>query len=910
MESDNSQTLKFQEKKLEGNYQFKNHNYSCAISLYSTAICLLETAGDLPTELGIVYNNRALCQLRLQRYEQCVDDTTSSLKINPSDVKALYRRALALQRLNMFKEAIEDVRRVLKIEPTNPDALALGNSLNIEIDMHSKESGTINGLISISASVLMNQLSTVEDKESAAKKLAILSRDNTGAYQLMNDLKLGDVIDITPSLPPSSQKHILQALAGVSQWSAPGARTVIQKIGYTLLRSFLIENDLQLQNAAASVIYHSLSSLLRGVEEEEVSKENIQIAEEMSIQVLSWIGIKSVAYNARDLVLESLLPTVSCRDMQYCLMKYKLVETILLVASSSEVSTGKTRGCVVSLFHNFFKSVSNNKQRLKSIKDTCFCLVMHRMKVENAKSCLEGLTILSTISQVSPQLGSEILGNEKILSVALGLLLSDNEEAQVIAAENVALAASDKEHNHCLVDSIPALKVLCQSNNPEIRVRALVGICKIATLRNQDNTLDLSAHTFEQAYHKFLTEPHSPSIKRWAMEGLTFLSVSAPVKEYICKDKQLLHSVLDLISSSSDTAVQYGASTLLVNLTNSYDQPDRNPELEELAHFSGENVPTPHELDSVEYVTARISLLLKLNIVPALNHLSSSLSVSILEQTARVFLALVEEQSNRGIVVQQGGGKALIKLARSNTEVGKCKAAQAISKIAITMNPQLAFPGERVLETISPLVRLLKSEQQLQQFESLMALTNLSSLGTKLCHKIVSEKGVHWIESLQFEEHEMLRRAATECICNLVVCEEVKSLYRLEGNDRLKLLLLFSGEEDSMLRKAASGALCVLSEDQKICELILNLKQYFEITEELLGSGVEELQFRAVYILTNIVLSSRDCAERILNYDKGLELFEVCSSKNFSERIRGVARASLEQLISYGLVKGTLRIQD
>ena len=910
MSLDTTRTLEIQNKKDKGNANFNDHNYSSAISLYSSAIQLLEVTSDQPKELGIVYNNRALCQLRLHRYELCIDDATCCLNIIPYNVKALYRRALALQRLHMFKQAFEDVRRVLKLEPENPDALSLGNTLSMETDKYSIAVGTTNGLISKSFSVLLNQLAANEDKESAAKNVAILSRECSGAHQLLKNGLLEDVIHIIPSLTPSCQKHLLQALAGMTQWSAAGTHSIIQKLGYSMLGTFISGNDLQLQKASASILYHSLSSLLRGSVEGEVSVDNLHKAEDVTKQVLTWIGIASITDNARDILIESLLPTISCCDMQYCLMKNKLVDAMLLVASLPEICTEKTKGCVVSIFHNFFKAVRNNKHRLKSVQDTCFCFVMHRMKVEDQKSCIEGLTALSTISQASPQLGIEILGNEKILSVALSLSFSNSEEAQLIAAENIALAASDKASIHCLVDSVSALKALYHSNNPEIKVRALVGICKINTLSKQETELELSVNSFQMAYRVFLTEPHTHSIKRWAMEGLTFLSVSAPVKEYICRDKQLIHSVLDLTSSSFDTALQFGAASLLVNLTNSYDHTDINPELEELAHFSGESVPTPHELDGIKHLTARVSLLLKLNIVPALNHLSSSHSLSILEQTTRIFLSLVEEQSNRGLVVQQGGGKALIILARSNTEVGRVKAAQAISKILITTNPQLAFPGERVLETVSPLVRLLKSERQLQQFEALMALTNLASLGPKLCSKIVTEKGVHWVESLQFEEHEMLRRAATECICNLVACEEVKQLYRQEGSDRLKLLTLFSGEEDLQLKKAALGALCILSEDQKICGLILDLKQYFEITEELLGTRDEELQFRAVYILTNIVLSGLKCAERVLQYEKGLELFEVCASGNFSERIRGVAKAGLDQLVSYGLAEGALRIQN
>lgn len=40
--------------------------------------------------------------------------------------------------------------------------------------------------------------------------------------------------------------------------------------------------------------------------------------------------------------------------------------------------------------------------------------------------------------------------------------------------------------------------------------------------------------------------------------------------------------------------------------------------------------------------------------------------------------------------------QALIPLASDNTDVGKIKAGQALAKICITSNPEIAFPGERV----------------------------------------------------------------------------------------------------------------------------------------------------------------------------------------------------------------------
>jgi hypothetical protein len=39
---------------------------------------------------------------------------------------------------------------------------------------------------------------------------------------------------------------------------------------------------------------------------------------------------------------------------------------------------------------------------------------------------------------------------------------------------------------------------------------------------------------------------------------------------------------------------------------------------------------------------------------------------------------------------------------------------------------------------------------------------------------VVSEKGVGLVEHWSYEEHEMIRRAAVECMCNLVMNDDVR----------------------------------------------------------------------------------------------------------------------------------------
>lgn len=54
-----------------------------------------------------------------------------------------------------------------------------------------------------------------------------------------------------------------------------------------------------------------------------------------------------------------------------------------------------------------------------------------------------------------------------------------------------------------------------------------------------------------------------------------------------------------------------------------------------------------------------------------------------------------------------------------------------------------------------------------------------------------------------------------------MVCVKVQKLYLATGNDRLKLLVLYSGEEDERLRKAAAGTLAMLTAEQpELCARI------------------------------------------------------------------------------------------
>ncbi|EDV20339.1 uncharacterized protein TRIADDRAFT_61052 [Trichoplax adhaerens] len=98
--------------KEKGNSYVKKGNYEEAIKSYTQCILVR------PNEVA-PYTNRALCYLKTSQAALAEADTETALKVDPSNVKALFRRALSRIALENYKEGIRDLNLLLKIEPSN-----------------------------------------------------------------------------------------------------------------------------------------------------------------------------------------------------------------------------------------------------------------------------------------------------------------------------------------------------------------------------------------------------------------------------------------------------------------------------------------------------------------------------------------------------------------------------------------------------------------------------------------------------------------------------------------------------------------------------------------------------------------------------------------------------------------------
>ncbi|KAF2640277.1 TPR repeat protein-like protein [Massarina eburnea CBS 473.64] len=71
------------------------------------------------------YVNRALCNLEKKNYRSCNQDCASTLRLNPSNVKAFYRSGTACLALDKLPEATDACSRGLELDPSNAPLKAL-----------------------------------------------------------------------------------------------------------------------------------------------------------------------------------------------------------------------------------------------------------------------------------------------------------------------------------------------------------------------------------------------------------------------------------------------------------------------------------------------------------------------------------------------------------------------------------------------------------------------------------------------------------------------------------------------------------------------------------------------------------------------------------------------------------------
>ncbi|XP_066219960.1 protein unc-45 homolog B [Saccopteryx leptura] len=917
--------------KEEGNRLFQLQEYKAATKSYSQALKLAKDKALLAT----LYRNRAACGLKTESYVQAASDASRAIDINSSDIKALYRRCQALEHLGKLDQAFKDVQRCATLEPRNQNFQETLRRLNTSIQEKLNVQFSTDSRVQKMFEILLDENTEADRLEKAANNLIVLGREEAGAEKIFQNNGVALLLQLMDTKRVELVLAAVRTLSAMCSGHRARATVILHAVRIDRICSLMAVENEEMSLAVCNLLQTITDSLSGEDKREHRGKEEALVLDtkkdlkQITSHLLDMLVSKKVSGQGRDQALNLLNKNVPRKDLSVhdnsrtiYVVDNGLRKILKVVGQVPDLPsclplTDNTRMLASILINKLYDDLLCDPER-DHFRKICEEYITGKFDPQDMDKNVIAIQTVSGILQGPFDLGNQLLGLKGVMEMMVALCGSDREADQLVAVEALIHASTKLSRaTFIITNGVSLLKEIYKTTkNEKIKIRTLVGLCKLGSAGGTDYGLrqfaEGSTEKLAKQCRKWLCNASIDTrTRRWAVEGLAYLTLDADVKDDFVQDIPALRAMFEL-AKTSDKTILYSVATTLVNCTNSYDVKEVVPELVQLAKFSKQHVPEEHPKDKKDFIDMRVKRLLKAGVISALTCMVKADSAILTDQTkellARVFLALCDNPKDRGTIVAQGGGKALIPLALEGTDVGKVKAAHALAKIAAVSNPDIAFPGERVYEVVRPLVRLLDTQRDgLQNYEALLGLTNLSGRSDRLRQKIFKEKALPDIENYMFENHDQLRQAATECMCNMVVNKEVQERFLADGNDRLKLMVLLCGEDDDKVQNAAAGALAMLTAaHKKLCLKMTQVTtQWLEILQRLCLHDRLSVQHRGLVIAYNLLEADAELAKKLVESEM-LEILTMVGKQEPDEKKAAViqtARDCLIKCMDYGFIK-------
>ncbi|PPR01934.1 hypothetical protein CVT24_001274 [Panaeolus cyanescens] len=410
-----------------------------------------------------------------------------------------------------------------------------------------------------------------------------------------------------------------------------------------------------------------------------------------------------------------------------------------------------------------------------------------------------------------------------------------------------------------------------------------------------------------------------------AIEGLAYLSTDPVVKERVANNQTLLRTLFSLVPKqkpsvpdATNSTTIYGVVTVIQNivafkphLTEEQKHIEKLKQMSKAGTKSSQTASGSSTLDDDAHVKSRIRKVLEAGVLPIFPRaMVSADSSGIRIAVGSCLLSIVEEKENRGKVLQAGGAKVLqgiLKTAVSNIQPKGdldpqyLPSVQALAKLAITASPVQVFGPDvgAMYDMIRPFSILLQhpSSNLLQRFEAIMALTNLSSHSAELASRVVKADGlVHKIETLMLEDHVLVRRAATELVCNLIAGSDTFFESYGDGSPRatskLHILLALSDVDDLPTRLAASGAIATLTTLPSACHSLIDLQldrhKMFTILAQMIAPPQQEGSNTPPEPNSGLVQRAVFCVDNIFKHVPSEKKTQVIKEANDSQLLQAL----------------------
>lgn len=416
-----------------------------------------------------------------------------------------------------------------------------------------------------------------------------------------------------------------------------------------------------------------------------------------------------------------------------------------------------------------------------------------------------------------------------------------------------------------------------------------------------------------------------------AIEGLAYSSVKPVVKEQLAKDSSFLRDLIAMLKKkTADSSVLYGGLMIFSNLTkflpNLSEEQKKMSQLKDYADASAGKARAaadPREDD--EAVMGRCEVVINAGVMGLLVECGRVSMPSIHDLTTQILLSLARRPQSRGTLAQQGAVKLLLGLAIPKhgdtiriTETTR-NASHALARILISVDPSHVFPSSgfpQVTSAVRPLLSLLTSPETasfsadqprdlLPVFESLLALTNLASYPhDDTPAELTVREGWPALEDLLLSSNSRIQRAACELVCNLMTCESGIVKFA-DGSkraaQRLHILLALTDADDLSTRRAAGGAVAMLTEYDAAVAAVLDRPQGVKLLLGLCQEDDDALVHRGVVCIRNLTCTtSGDIgarAKEAVRTAGGIDILTTCLKKTSNPAVLQAGVEALKPLV-------------
>ncbi|GAB7346919.1 hypothetical protein MBLNU459_g1987t3 [Dothideomycetes sp. NU459] len=413
---------------------------------------------------------------------------------------------------------------------------------------------------------------------------------------------------------------------------------------------------------------------------------------------------------------------------------------------------------------------------------------------------------------------------------------------------------------------------------------------------------------------------NSAAERQSSIEGLAYTSVQPKVKENISANTDLLNKLVHyLTTNTSKDPSTFGILTVFANLT--MYRPSLTEEqkrMTQLKSYANSQRPVDdNPFDDDQHVTARCKNVLNAGLVPVLLSNFRDQSATMLGISITVVHALAKEQKHRGLLAQQGAIKLLMqsleKLQDKKAADGQpatATIAHALARILISVNPLHIFSaGLPASSAIRPLASLLPQDETAEQrnllatFESLLALTNLASMEDESVRDTIIRSSWQEIEDLLLSSNTLVQRATVELVCNLMASPSGVAKFAdgsKPAQNRLHILLALADVEDFATRRAAGGALAMLTEWDAAVEAVLSKERGVDILLGMCEDDSDEMRHRGMACVLNVVTAPGNVGDKgteMVKKENGVEVLKASLQKSRNPEVMSVGVEALKKLV-------------